>query len=221
MQTHFEIELEKLKKRIIKMMNLAGNQLNKSFQILLNNPIDSLQEIKDDENKIDKIDIKVDIMCQRLFALTQPIASDLRFIMGSLGISNEVERIGDMAYDLSKQPEHDVKFVNYLKQYNIPQFFEQIKVLINKVLESYINSNSQLATEIINDCKSIRNFKEILNDIVQEMTQKSEIVVIATDLIQIINKLDRIVGHIENIAESIVFIVEAKIIKHPNLESKK
>jgi len=221
MQTHFEIELEKLKKRILKMINLAGNQLNKSFMILMNNPIDSFEEIKDDENKIDKIDIKIDIMCQRLFALTQPIASDLRFIMGSLGISNEVERIGDMAYDLSKQPEHDTKFVDYLKQYNIPQLLEQIKKLFNQVLESYINANSQLAKDIIDGCKSIRNRKEILNDIVLEMTQKSEIVVIATDLIQIINKLDRIVGHIENIAESIVFIVDGKIIKHPNLESKK
>jgi phosphate transport system protein len=221
MQTHFEAELEKLKKRILKMLNLAGNQLNKSFLILRNNPIDSLGEIKDDEDKIDKIDIKIDIMCQRLFALTQPIASDLRFIMGSLGISNEVERIGDMAYDLSKQPEHDSKFVDYLKQYNIPEFLDLIKKLFNQVLESYINSNSLLAKEIIEKCKTTRKSKEILNDIVQEMTQKAEIVVIATDLIQIINKLDRIVGHIENIAESIVFIVEGKIIKHPNLESKK
>jgi phosphate transport system protein len=221
MQTHFEIELEKLKKRIIKMFNLAGNQLNKSFLILMNNPVDSLEEIKDDENKIDKIDIKIDIMCQRLFALTQPIARDLRFIMGSLGISNEVERIGDMAYDLSKQSDHEAQFVDYLKQYNIPHFLDQIKILFNQVLESYTNGNSQLAAEIINESKILRSNKDILNDIVIEMTQKPEIITIATDLIQIINKLDRIVGHIENIAESIVFIVDGKIIKHPNLESKK
>jgi phosphate transport system protein len=221
MQTHFEAELEKLKKRIIKMLNLAANQLNRSFQILLNIPVDSFDEIKDDENRIDKIDIKIDIMCQRLFALTQPIASDLRFIMGSLSISNEVERIGDMAYDLSKHSDLDNKFADYQKQYNISGSLDQIKKLFYQVLESYTNGNSQLAVEIISDCKSLRNSREILNDIVVEMTQKPEIVAIAADLILVINKLDRIVGHIENIAESIVFIVDAKIIKHPNLENKK
>jgi phosphate transport system protein len=221
MQTHFEAELEKLKKRIVKMLNLTANQINRSFQILLNIPVDSFDEIKEDENRIDKIDIKIDIMCQRLFALTQPIASDLRFIMGSLSISNEVERIGDMAYDLSKHHDLDNNFASYQKKYKISSSLDQIKKLFNQVLESYTNGNSQLAVEIIGDCKNLRNSKEILNDIVVEMTQEPEIVAIAANLILVINKLDRIVGHIENIAESIVFIVDAKIIKHPNLDTKK
>jgi len=221
MQSHFEAELDKLKKRIVKMFNLTGNQLNKSFQILMNNPVDSFEEMRDDENKIDKIDIKIDIMCQRLFALQQPIASDLRFIMGSLGISNEVERIGDMAYDISKHQESGLQFVSYLKQYNIHLFLDQIKRLFNQVLEAYTNGNSQLAIDIISECKNIRKSKEILNVIVQEMTQKPEIIAVATDLILIVSKLDRVSGHIENIAESVVFIVDAKIVKHPNLDVKK
>jgi len=221
MQTHFEMEIEKLKKRIIKMFNLTGSQLDKAFPILLNKQIESIETIKADENKIDEIDIKIDMMCQKLFALAQPVASDLRFIMGSLGISNEIERIGDMAYDLSKSHPTYTGYVKFINKYNIPQLLFDTRNLFNQILEAYTNSNSQLSLEIIEICKKIRYNKDILNEIVTEMTQNSEIILIASDLILVINKLERIVGHIENIAESVVFIVEGKIVKHPNLESKK
>jgi phosphate transport system protein len=221
MQKHFEEELDKLKKRIIKMMNLTENQLNKSFQILQNKQTDSIETIKEDENKIDKIDIKIDLLCQKLFALAQPIASDLRFIMGSLGISNEVERIGDLAYYLSKEHQTESELVNFIEKYDLPILLNKILVLFGQIIESYMNSNSLLAYEIINNCKNLRNSREILNQIVNEMTQNVQVVAIASDLIMVVNKLDRIIGHIENIAESIVFIVDAKIIKHPNLEAKK
>ena len=52
------------------------------------------------ENRIDKLDIKIDKLCQRIFALAQPVATDLRFIMSSLRIGNEIERIGDIAFDV-------------------------------------------------------------------------------------------------------------------------
>lgn len=221
MQKYFDEEKDRLKKRIIKMMNLAENQLNKSFQLLQNKQTESFDLIREDENKIDKIDIKIDMLCQKLFALAQPIASDLRFIMGSLGISNEVERIGDMAYDLSKEHQLESQLVSFIEKYDLSIFFNKILILFNQIIESYMNSNSLLAYEIINNCKNLRNSKEILNQIVSEMTLDSQVVAIASDLIMVVNKLDRIIGHIENIAESIVFIVDAKIIKHPNLEVKK
>jgi phosphate transport system protein len=221
MQKYFDEEKDKLKKRIIKMMNLAENQLNKSFQFLQNKQTESFELIREDEDKIDKIDIKIDMICQKLFALAQPIASDLRFIMGSLGISNEVERIGDMAYDLSKEHQLESQLVSFIEKYDLSIFFDKISILFNQIIESYMNSNSLLAYEIIYNCKNLRNSKEILNQIVSEMTLDSKVVAIASDLIIVVNKLDRIIGHIENIAESIVFIVDAKNIKHPNLESKK
>ena len=88
-------------------------------------------------------------------------------------------------------------------------------------IESYTNANAPLAHEIISQCKTLRDSKKILNEIVNEMTKNAQIIRFAADLILIINKLDRMLGHIENVAESVIFIVEGKIIKHPNLEPKK
>ena len=100
--THFEIELERLKNVIIKIGNLAENQVSESVKALLSEPIEG-KEVRKTESKIDKLDVKIDEICQSIFALQQPVASDLRFIMASMQISNEIERIGDLAVSVIKR----------------------------------------------------------------------------------------------------------------------
>ena len=100
--THFELELEKLKDIIKKIGALAVSQVGESVKALLYEPIVG-KEVKKTELKIDKLDVKIDGICQSIFALQQPVASDLRFIMASLQISNEIERIGDLAVSVIKR----------------------------------------------------------------------------------------------------------------------
>jgi phosphate transport system protein len=221
MQTFFESELDKLRKRIVKMLNLVDSQLDKSFRVLLKGDTDIVEIIKQDENKIDKLDIKIDKLCQRIFALTQPVAGDLRFIMASLRIGNEMERISDMTYEITRRSESVSQYHKILKKYEIPDLLDCIKKSFSQIMESFNNGNSALAVQIIEDCKEMdENCKKIFNEIVSDMTKKSDIIVIATDLILIMRNLERIIGHIENIAESIIFIIDARIIRHPGLRLK-
>jgi len=222
MQTYFETELAKLRKRIVKMLNLVSGQLDKSFQVLLNVDPEMMAAIKKDENKVDKLDIKIDKLCQRIFALAQPVAGDLRFIMASLRIGNEMERISDMAYEITKRSEPVSQYPEILNQYEIPGLLDQIRKLFIDLEESFINGNSPLAYDIISRCKTREEAcKTIFREIVAQMTKKSNVIVIATDLILIIRNLERIIGHIENIAESVIFIVDAKIVRHPRLSADK
>jgi phosphate transport system protein len=221
MQTFFESELDKLRKRIDKMLNLVDGQLDKSFKVLLKGDTDYVEIIKQDENKIDKLDIKIDKLCQRIFALTQPVAGDLRFIMASLRIGTEMERISDMTYEITHRSESVSQYTKTLKKYEIPSLLEHIRKSFSQIIESFTNGNSALAFQIIEDCKDREeDCKTIFNEIVSDMTKKSDVIIIATDLILIIRNLERIIGHIENIAESIIFIIDAKIVKHPGLKHK-
>ncbi len=222
MQTYFDLELAKLRKRIIKMLNLVNGQLDKSFHLLLSSDTENIEIIKHDENKVDKLDIKIDKLCQQIFALGQPVASDLRFIMASLKISNDIERIGDIAFDITRRAESFTQFSEILEKYKIPEFLKKTQKLFNQIIESYTNSNSELALEIISECRNREEDCKIIFDrIVSEMTRKSDIIVIATDFILITRDFERILRHTENIAESIIFIVDSKIIKHPGLKSNK
>jgi phosphate transport system protein len=197
------------------MLNLTSGQIDKSFQVLLSGDPEIINRIKRDENKVDKLDIKIDKLCQRIFALAQPVAGDLRFIMASLRIGTEMERISDMAYEITERSES-------VSQYEIPGLLDQIRKLFTQLNESFSNNNSMLAYEIIGRCKERdEDCKSIFRDIVAQMTKKSNVIVIATDLILIIRNLERIIGHMENIAESVIFIADAKIVRHPRLSAGK
>jgi phosphate transport system protein len=222
MQVYFETELMKLRKRVGKMLDLVSGQLDKSFQVLLKGDAEMIEAIRKDENKVDKLDIKIDKLCQRIFALAQPVAGDLRFIMASLRIGNEMERISDMAYEITKRSENVSQYPEILKEYEIPVLLDQIRKLFVQLEEAFNNGNSMLAYDVIARCKTREeDCKTIFTDIVAQMTQKSGVIVIATDLILVVRNLERIIGHIANIAESVIFIVDAKNVRHPRLSAGK
>jgi phosphate transport system protein len=215
MQTYFEEELAKLRKRIIKMFVLINNQLDKSSQSMLNPEFENNDATVQNENHIDKLDIKIDKLCQRIFALAQPVATDLRFIMSSLRIGNEIERIGDIAFDIIERSEALRAYRDLIDQYKVPVIMAEVMQISNKATEAYTNNNSELAIEIANSCKQIEELcKTVFNEIIAQMTRKEQVIVIATDLILVVRNLERITNHFENIADSVVFIAEGKRIRH-------
>lgn len=215
MQTYFEDELGKLKKRIIKMFDLVNNQLEKASRSLLKGDIEANEKIMQNENHIDKLDTKIDKLCQRIFALAQPVATDLRFIMSSLRIGNEIERIGDIALDIIERSESVNQYHKIMSKFDVPELLSRTIGINQRVTEAYTNNNHELAAEMITRCKQAEELcKAMFNDIVALMTEKSEVIVIATDLILIVRDLERIINHLENIAESIIFIAEGKRIRH-------
>ena len=84
MERHFELELQKLNKRINKMGNLVASQVHQTMYALTECNAELAREIIEHDNEIDELDVKIDKLCQRIFALTQPVATDLRLIMASL-----------------------------------------------------------------------------------------------------------------------------------------
>ena len=215
MQSFFQEELGKLRKRIIKMFMLVNTQLEKSSQSILSKDFEDTDAVIQNENRIDKLDIKIDKLCQRIFALAQPVATDLRFIMSSLRIGNEIERIGDIALDILARAEFVRPYQEILNRYRVPELLGEVIRHNQRALEAYTNNNNELANEVVCSCKSTAEIcKSVFNEIIAEMTQKSQVIVIATDLILIIRDLERISNHLENVAESVVFIVEGKRIRH-------
>jgi phosphate transport system protein len=215
MQPFFQDELAKLKKRLIKMFLLVNSQLEKSSQSLLNQDFETNDTALQNENRIDKLDLKIDKLCQRIFALAQPVATDLRFIMSSLRIGNEIERIGDIALDIIGRSESVRTYQETLEQYKVSELLQEVIRLTTRTAEAYTNNNNELANEIVCFCKQTEEIcKSVFNEIIAQMTEKSQVIIIATDLILIIRDLERIANHLENIAESVVFIVEGKRIKH-------
>jgi len=216
--THFEIELERLKSVIIKIGNLAETQVSESVKALLSEPIEG-KEVKKTESKIDKLDVKIDEICQSIFALQQPVASDLRFIMASMQISNEIERIGDLAVSVIKRSKNIKDKHDLISKFNIADLAKQVELITIKTNECFLKRDEATIGEVFILNNTIKKKgDDAIDGIIGEMKSHSKVVVSGTNLVIVLKHLERISEHCTNIAEYVHFMVNAKIIKHDKHE---
>jgi phosphate transport system protein len=214
-QRIFDFELNKLNQRVIQMCSRVNQQVSDAIIALKENNLSMAREVIDRDNDIDSLDIKIDKLCQKIFALQQPVASDLRYIMSALKINNELERVGDHAVSIAKRIAALEDFPQMISLLNVDKIGDQVILLSADVLElirtqdlKWCDVIYQRAAQLKEECKDISGI------ILAEMIQKSDVVVIAANILGILNHFERIAGYATNITESITFVVEGEIIKH-------
>jgi len=217
MERHFEQELEKLKNRLLKMGNLVYDQVHNSLEALLTCNIELAQQVMDKDNKVDKLDVKIDKLCQRIFALTQPVATDLRLIMSALKMNNDLERLGDLAVNISAKIEGVSEYKEILTELHVDELANMADLIVKDVVNILHTRNTTFVKDIFMSATAIEEkVQSVSARILDEMMHKTEVIVIATNLMIILTQIDRIAGYSTNIAESVVFIVDGKMIKHKN-----
>jgi phosphate transport system protein len=216
MERHFEQELNKLKDRIHQMATLVEQQMEQTMQALINTDVKLAEEVIDLDNKVDQLDVKIDKLCQRILALTQPIATDLRFIMSALKINNDLERMGDLGVFIAKRVNTFVDYKDVLIELGIEEIANDTIRLLKNMDNLIQNNRTVLVKDIFEGSQALKNrTREISAKIVEEMTQKSyDVVIVATNLVLILSQIERITALCNNIAESVYFTVEGKIVKH-------
>jgi phosphate transport system protein len=215
MERHFEIELQKLNKRVNRMGDLVASQVRQTMQALITCNVELANEIINNDSEVDELDVKIDKLCQRIFALNQPLATDLRLIMASLKINNDLERMGDHAVNIARRIESISDYREIISELKINELAGLTELIVREVIEILNLRNTSSVKNIFDSANSIKDkIQTISSGIIEEMTMKKDIIVVATNLMIILNMVERIAGYATNIAESIVFIVEGRIVKH-------
>lgn len=222
MASYLETELGKLRSIILKIGNLAEGQVAEAVKALLSEPVAEGKEVKKTENKIDKLDVKIDDICQSVFALQQPVASDLRFIMSAMQISNEIERIGDLAVSVIKASKNIKEKHELISKFNIAEIAREVETITIKTNECFQDRDETTIEEIFVLNNSIKSKSATaIEGIIGEMKSHSKTVGSGTNLIIALKHMERIADHNSNIAESVYFMINAKTIKHERLFDKK
>jgi phosphate transport system protein len=215
MERHFELELQKLNRRVNRMGTLVATQIQQTMQALITCNLDLAQETIQNDSAVDALDVKIDKLCQRIFALNQPLATDLRLIMASLKINNDLERMGDQAVNIAYRIEAISDYKELISELKIDELAGLTELIVKEVIDILNLRNTSNVKNIYESSHNIKDkIQTISSNIIEEMTKKKDVIVVATHLMMILNQIERIAGYSTNIAESIVFIVEGRIVKH-------
>src|SRR5437868_11485254 len=137
--SHLDIELQQLKTEAIKMWTLVNLQLIKGKEALVKLDKDLAREVILSERRVNAYELKVDRDCENIFALFNPVAVDLRFVLAVLKINNNLERTGDIAEGIAKfviNVENDLD-QKLLQMTRVVEMFEAANSMMSMVLEAF------------------------------------------------------------------------------------
>jgi phosphate transport system protein len=211
----FDSELEKLATKVVQMCSQVNQQVNDALTALNEYDLKLAKKVIGNDNEIDTLDVKIDKLCQKIFALQQPVASDLRYILSALKINNDLERVGDHAVNIAKRIEPLEDYRQLVADLGIENVGKETSILFSDVLSLVKTHDLKYCKEIYRQSAKLKaDCHAIAGEILNEMMQKSEVVVVASNILIIVNLIERIAGYSNNIAESITFVVEGEIVKH-------
>ena len=215
MPRHFEIELDQLRTNIIKMGSLVDEQIDLATMALLESNVERARLVIERDRKVDEFDILIDSQCERNFALTQPVATDLRLIMAALKINHELERMGDIAVNIAERAISLQYHLELLRKSRVIEMSSIAREMVKHAIDSFVNNDPALAREILPKDDLVDNLnKNIFQFLVAEMKSNPEIIEPAAHIIVLSRHLERLADHATNISEDVVYLVDAKIVKH-------
>lgn len=216
MERHFDIELADLKGDILEMGDLVEEAIINSVEALKQlNEFKAEKVIADDKN-IDEYELKIDEECLDLLALRQPMAVDLRFITMTMKISTDLERMADLAVDISQRV-LELKGKPLLKPLvDIPKLTLIAQNMTRDAIGSFIRKDAALAKKVILCDQQADQLRDLVQqELLSNYIAKDKLTIPrAIPLLLIARHLERICDHATNIAEDVIYMVEAKVVKH-------
>lgn len=215
--TNLDIQLQQLKAENIKMWMLVNLQLQKGKEALLKLDKDLAREVILSERRVNAYELKLDRDCENIFALFNPVAVDLRFVLAVLKINTNLERTGDVVEGIAKfvmnvDSNFDTKLLEITR---VVEMYTAANDMMECVLEAFDKEDSSLARKVFQQDELLDDINMKANSIVADyIRQNSENIEATLYLLSIIRKLERVGDQAKNMAEEIIFYIEAKVLKH-------
>ena len=216
MQRFFDEELRSLNQKILKMALLAQESIYKSIEALKDRNAEMAKKVIADDAAIDSLENSVDDDVFNMIALYQPVASDLRFLMTALKVNSDLERIADLSVDIAQRALELVSQPLLKPLIDIPKLSLVSQNMVKKVIDAFINRDVVLAREVcLSDSEADMLRDLIQNELVNDyMAKDPKSATRAVPLLLIARYLERICDHATNIGEDVIYMVEAKVVKH-------
>jgi phosphate transport system protein len=215
MERRLDFQLAKLKKRLLKMCSLVDEQVELALRSVEEESEDLAEQVIEKDKRVDKFDVKIERSCQKIFALNQPVAMDLRLIMSAMSMNTNLERIGDNAVNISEQFLHMKKKPEFFEQTKFNEMAGIVRLMVKNAIDSFVDNSAELAKKVIAaDDELDKMDAENRNILIEIMKQDQENVEAGVAMLSISRMMERLGDLATNIAEDVYFISEAQMIKH-------
>ncbi len=215
METHLQKELEELKENLLRMAALVEEAIRNAVLSLVKRDSNLAQKTFEGEDRINTMEMAIDDGCLRLLALRQPMAADLRFITSAMKIVTDLERMGDQAVNIAERA-ISLNQEPLLKPYiDIPRMAEIAQSMVKDVLDAFVNGDSKLARSVCERDDLVDGLNDqVFRELLTFMSSDPQTITRAVHLMIVCRCLERIGDHATNIAEDVIFMLDARIIKH-------
>jgi phosphate transport system protein len=218
----YDQELARLKDNLLKMSGLVEELISKSVEALKNKDGKLAEEVVQRDKEIDQLELEIDDQCISLIALYQPKAGDLRFITTAMKITNDLERMGDLAEDIAERTLELADQEPVKPLVDIPKMADLTKEILKMSLDAFVKGDVTKAEGVWEKEREIDKLKDqVYDELVSIMVRNAHLIPRAIPLLLVSRHLERIADHATNIAEDVVFMVEAKVVKHSGGENER
>ena len=219
--TQFDKDLFVVKEKMLKLGLLVETAVNNSIRSLVERDSALADEVIKNDHLINAIEVEIDEECVRLIALRQPKAGDLRFIITTMKIITDLERIGDLAVNIAERA-CELNQEPQLKPYiDIPRMAEIAQEMVRDSLDMFIEGCRELPEKIVEKEQKVDDLTiQVFNELLIYMIQDPLTITRATRISYVSKYLERIADHATNIAEMVIYMCKGKIIRHTELDEK-
>ena len=210
----FEQDLASLKEKLLTMASHAESSVHKAVEALSRRDYDLAMRIQADDAVIDRFEVEVDELAIRLLARA-PQADDLRLVTVAMKVSQNLERVGDETTTIARRVEELCQDVPLKLALDMPQMARLATEMLKRALDSFVNQDPATARALIPQDKEVDLLnKENHRQLAEQMIKDPNSVTRCLSLMVISKSLERIADHAKNVAEEVVYLCEARDIRH-------
>lgn len=215
MSIHLQRDMDHLKKGILSLGSMVQEATNKSILALVDRRPDLSREVIQGDTLIDQREVEIEEECLKILALHQPVAGDLRFIIGVLKVNNDLERMGDLCLNIAERAAYLSSHKPLEPSLEFPGMAKHALTMLRKSLDALVDQNTHLAREVLAmDDKIDEANRRMFTQLQELMHQDPDRIDRCVQLLSVSRYLERIADLTTNIAEDVVFMIEGDLIRH-------
>jgi len=213
---HFHEELTKLKERLLYMSRRAEDTIDLAVDALMTRDKGKAHAVIDGDVELNRLEVELEQRGIELLALQQPMATDLRFIIGAIKIANDLERVGDHAVNIAEsclKLKEQADFPPMIPE--IPEMARRARKMLGDALDAFIRSDGALGRAVCSADDEVDALHDsVFRIMLTHMMEDPRTITPSLELLLVSRNLERVADLATNIGEDAVYLAEAKLIKH-------